>query len=145
VSEGESYSRIATYLTVIRHVYAYARRANQRLVPTDPTREVAMPANDGKVRERVATAEEAAKLIDALPAARGPGALSWDAVLEIRTSADSAAALSRRFGVSDALIGKVRRGELYKSPGSRRSAVASDPGVELRRSARVRARVRLEG
>jgi integrase len=126
VSDGKSYSRIATYLAVIRHVYAYARRANRRLVPSDPTREVAMPANDGKIRERVATAEEAARLIEALPAAGSSGALSWDAVLEIRASADSAVALSRRFGVSDALVGKVRRGELYQSPGSRRSAVASD-------------------
>jgi integrase len=126
VGAGKSYSRIATYLAVIRHVYAYARRANRRLVPSDPTREVAMPANDGKIRERVATAEEAARLIEALPAAGSSGALSWDAVLEIRASADSAVALSRRFGVSDALVGKVRRGELYQSPGSRRSAVASD-------------------
>jgi integrase len=91
-----------------------------------------MPANDGKIRERVATAEEAAKLIEALPAAGGSGALSWDAVLEIRASADSTVALSRRFGVSDALIGKVRRGELYKSQRGRRSAVASDrPGWAL--------------
>jgi integrase len=40
--------------------------------------------------------------------------------------------LSRRFGVSDSRIGKLRRGELYKSPGSRRSVVASDrPGWAL--------------
>jgi FAD binding domain len=89
-------------------------------------------AADGKIRERVATAEEAAKLIEALPAAGSSGALSWEAVLEIRASAESAVALSRRLGVSDALVGKVRRGELYKSPGSRRSAVASDrPGWAL--------------
>ena len=132
VGEGKSYSRIATYLAVIRHVYAYARRANRRLVPSDPTREIAMPANDGKVRERVATAEEAAKLIEARPAAAGSGALSWDAVLEIRASGESAVALSRRLGVSDALVGKVRRHELYKTPGSRRAAVASDrPGWAL--------------
>jgi len=64
VGDGKSYSRIATYLAVIRHVYAYARRANRRLVPSDPTREVAMPANDGKIRERVATAEEAPRQAD---------------------------------------------------------------------------------
>jgi integrase len=132
VDDGKSYSRIATYLAVIRHVYAYARRPNQRLVLTDPTRELAMPANDGKVRERVATADEAAKLIEALPGAGASGALSWEAVLEIRASAESAVALSRRLGVSDSLVGKVRRGELYKSPGSRRSPVASDrPGWAL--------------
>jgi integrase len=132
VSEGKSYSRIATYLAVIRHVYAYAMRANRRIVPTDPTREVAMPANDGKIRDRVATAEDAARLIEALPAAGASGALSWDAVLEIRASGESAVALGQRFGVSDALVGKVRRGELYKTAGSRRSAVASDrPGWAL--------------
>jgi hypothetical protein len=37
---GKSYSRIATYLAVIRHVYAYVRSANRRLVPFDRTREV---------------------------------------------------------------------------------------------------------
>jgi hypothetical protein len=132
VGEGKSYSRIATYLAVIRHVYAYARRANRRLVPSDPTREVAMPANDGKIRERVATAEEAAKLIEALPAASGSGALSWDDVLLIRSSGESAVALSQRFGVSDALVGKVRRGELYKTPASRNAVVVSDrPGWAL--------------
>jgi integrase len=91
-----------------------------------------MPANDGRIRERVATAEEAAKLIAALPAAGSSGALSWDDVLEIRASDDSGVALAQRFGVSDALVGKVRRGELYKSPASRRSAAASDrPGWAL--------------
>lgn len=86
VRTGKSYSRIATYLAVIRHVYAYARRPNRRLVASDPTRDLEMPANDGKVRERVATAEEAAKLIEALPAVDAAGALSWEAVLEIRGS-----------------------------------------------------------
>jgi len=62
VRRGSSYSRIATYLAVIRHVYAYARRANRRVVPADPTRELVMPANDGKPRQRVATREEATKL-----------------------------------------------------------------------------------
>ena len=84
VRDGKSYSRIATYLAVIRHVYAYARRPNLRIVTNDPTRELEMPANDGKVRERVATADEAAKLIEALPVLDSAGALSWEAVLEIR-------------------------------------------------------------
>ena len=91
-----------------------------------------MPANDGKIRERVATAEEAAKLIEALPAASGSGALNWADVLASRSSGESAAALARRFEVSDALVGKVRRGELYKSPASRNAAVVSDrPGWAL--------------
>jgi integrase len=126
VRDGKSYSRIATYLAVIRHVYAYARRPNLRIVTTDPTRELQMPANDGQVRERVATAEEAAALIEALPVRDGGDSLSWDAVLEIRASSQSAVALARRLGVSDALVGKVRRGELYKTAEGRRSRETGD-------------------
>jgi integrase len=126
VRDGKSYSRIATYLAVIRHVYAYARRPNLRIVTNDPTRELQMPANDGQVRERVATAEEAAALIEALPVLDSAGALSWDAVLEIRASPQSAVALADRFGVSDALVGKVRRDELYKTPEGRRSRETGD-------------------
>jgi len=112
---GKSYSRISTYLAVIRHIYAYAKRANRRLVPLDPTREVVMPANDGKPRERVATRGEAAKLVEAIPAAEIASSLNWAAILEIRRSSASAVALARRFGVSDSLIHKVRRKELYKT------------------------------
>ena len=126
VREGKSYSRIATYLAVIRHVYAYARRPNLRIVTNDPTRELQMPANDGQVRERVATAEEAAALIEALPVLDSAGALSWEAVLEIRASSQSAVALADRFGVSDALVGKVRRDELYTTPEGRRSRETGD-------------------
>ena len=124
--DGKSHSRIATYLAVIRHVYAYARRPNLRVVTNDPTRELEMPANDGKVRERVATADEAAKLIEALPMIDSAGALSWESVTEIRASSQSAVALGRRLGVSDALVGKVRRGELYKTPDGRRSRETGD-------------------
>ena len=50
----------------------------------------------------------------------------------IRASGESSAALARRFEVSDALVGKVRRGELYKTPGSRNAVVVSDrPGWAL--------------
>ncbi len=123
---GKSHSRISTYLAVIRHIYAYAKRANRRLVPVDPTRELAMPANDGKPRERVATKEEAAKLAEAIPAVEFASALAWDAVLEIRRSKASAVALARRFGVSDSMIGKVRREELYKTRESCRAQESSD-------------------
>jgi hypothetical protein len=90
VRSGRSYSRIATYLAVIRHVYAYARRANRRLVLGDPTGELVMPANDGKPRERVATKEEAAQLVPALPAVETASALDWNSVLKIRRSRESA-------------------------------------------------------
>jgi integrase len=123
---GKSYSRISTYLAVIRHVYAYARRANRRLVPADPTREVEMPANDGKPRERVATKEEAAKLVEAIPAVEIASALSWDSVLQIRRSKASAVELAQRFGVSDSLVRIVRRGELYKTRESCRAKESSD-------------------
>ena len=126
VRDGKSHSRIATSLAVIRHIYAYARRPNLRVVTNDPTRELEMPANDGKVRERVATADEAAKLIEALPVTGSAGALSWESVTEIRASSQSAVALGRRVGVSDALVGKVRRGELYKTPDGRRSRETGD-------------------
>ena len=126
VSRGASYSRIATYLAVVRHVYAYARRANRRVVPGDPTRELAMPANDGKSRERVATREEAASLVKALPAVEKGTALSWQEATAIRGSSETAVALARRFGVSDGLIGKVRRGALYRTIDSCRSPEASD-------------------
>jgi len=126
VRTGKSYSRIATYLAVIRHIYAYARRANRRLVPTDPTRDLEMPANDGKPRERVATKEEAAEVLAAVPAVDLASALNWDAVLEIRRSSQSAVALSRRYGVSDSLIGKVRRGEIYKTRETCRAQESSD-------------------
>jgi len=108
VRSGKSYSRIATYLAVIRHVYAYARRANRRLVPADPTRDLEMPANDGKPRERVATKEEAAALLAAVPAVDLASAFNWDAVLEIRRSPESAVVLSRRYGVSDSEIGRAQ-------------------------------------
>lgn len=126
VRSGRSYSRIATYLAVIRHIYAYARRANRRLVPVDPTRDLEMPANDGRARERVATKEEAAHLVEAVPAVEVASALNWDAVVEIRRSSGTAVALSQRFGVSDSLIGKVRRGELYKTRESCRAQESSD-------------------
>jgi integrase len=126
VRDGKSHSRIATYLAVIRHIYAYARRPNLRVVTSDPTRELEMPANDGKVRERVATADEAANLIEALPVSDSAGALSWESVTEIRASSKSAVELGRRFGVSDALVGKVRRGELYKTADGRRSPETGD-------------------
>ena len=54
------------------------------------------------------------------------GALSWESVAEIRASSQSAVALGRRLGVSDALVGKVRRGELYKTPEGRRSRETGD-------------------
>jgi integrase len=127
VRGGKSYSRVATYLAVVRHIYAYARRPNLRLVASGPTRELAMPANDGQPRERVATKEEAAKLVQAIPAVEIASALTWDEIVAIRRSNKSAVALARRFGVSDSMIGKIRRGALYKTRESCRAQESSDP------------------
>ncbi|MGN6168965.1 MAG: tyrosine-type recombinase/integrase, partial [Solirubrobacteraceae bacterium] len=123
---GSEVEAVATYLAVVRHVYAFARRANRRFVPVDPTRELMMPANVGQPRERVATREKAAKLVEAIPRIQTTAALAWEAVLTIRRSRDSAVLLARRFGVSDSLIVKVRRGKRYKTPDSSRSSQASD-------------------
>ena len=84
-----------------------------------------MPAKDGKSRERVATREEAASLVEALPAVEKGTALSWQEATAIRGSSETAVALARRFGVSDSLIGKVRRGVLYRTIDSCRSPEAS--------------------
>lgn len=58
--------------------------------------------------EQIAAVLRAADLVEAEH--RG---LDWDAVAEIRGSGRSAAALARELGVSDTLIRKVRRGELW--------------------------------
>ncbi len=45
--------------------------------------------------------------------------LTWADVERIRRSTDSAVSLARELGVSDVLIGKVRRGELWTEPRQR--------------------------
>ncbi|MGI8558125.1 MAG: hypothetical protein ACR2ND_07420, partial [Solirubrobacteraceae bacterium] len=85
-----------------------------------------MPANDGQPRERVATKDEAAALLAAVPAVDLASALNWDAVLKIRRSPESAVVLSRRYGVSDSLIGKVCRRDLYKTREKCRAQESSD-------------------
>lgn len=52
--------------------------------------------------------------------------MSWQEATAIRGSSETAVALARRFGVSDSLIGKVRRGALYRTIDSCRSPEASD-------------------
>jgi integrase len=60
--------------------------------------------------EQIAAALRAAEMIEAEH--RG---LTWDDVRMIRSSEASAVALAREFGVSDTLIRKVRRGELWRN------------------------------
>ena len=83
---GKSYSRISTYLAVIRHIYVYARRANRRLVPRiqreksrcPPT--TAGPESESRRRKRPHSSLTRYRLSSVA------SALSWDAVLEIRRS-----------------------------------------------------------
>jgi integrase len=64
---GLSRSRIANHLAVISAIYGWASRSTRRMVPRNPTITVELPPNDEQPRERVATAEEAAQLLNALP------------------------------------------------------------------------------
>jgi integrase len=63
---GTSRSRIANHLAVVSAIYGWGSRATRSIVPRNPTVLVELPPNDEKARERVATSEEAAKLLDAL-------------------------------------------------------------------------------
>ncbi len=80
--DGLSRSRIANHLAVASAIYGWASRPTRRLVGRNPIVGVELPPNDEKPRERVATAAEAAELLDALPAdLRVPYALAFYAGL----------------------------------------------------------------
>ncbi len=64
---GLSRSRIANQLAVVSAIYGWGSRSTRKIVPHNPTTAVELPPNDEKPRERVATADEAAALLDALP------------------------------------------------------------------------------
>jgi integrase len=63
---GLSRSRIANHIAVVSAIYGWGSRATRGIVPRNPTLLVELPPNDEKPRERVATAEEAARLLAAL-------------------------------------------------------------------------------
>jgi integrase len=65
--QGLSRSRLANHLAVVSAIYGWASRPTRRIVPRNPTVTVELPPNDEQPRERVATADEAARLLDALP------------------------------------------------------------------------------
>ncbi len=80
--EGLSRSRIANHLAVASAIYGWASRPTRRLVRGNPVVGVELPPSDETPRERVATAAEAAALLDALPAdLRVPYALAFYAGL----------------------------------------------------------------
>jgi integrase len=68
-AKSVSRSRIANHLAVVSAIYGWGSRPTRRLVPRNPTLAVELPPNDEQPRERVATAVEAAALLDALPPA----------------------------------------------------------------------------
>ena len=79
---GLSRSRIANHLAVVRAIYAWAARPTRRLVPVNPTIGVELPPVDEVSRDRAATAEEAAALLEPLAAQdRVPFALAFYAGL----------------------------------------------------------------
>ncbi len=80
--EGLSRSRIANHVAVARAIYGWASRPTRRLVPRNALIGIELPPNDEKPRTRVADAEEAAELLDALaPADRVTYALAFYAGL----------------------------------------------------------------
>jgi integrase len=80
--EGLSRSRIANHLAVARAIYGWASRPTRRLVASSPLVGVELPPNDEKPRTRVASAEEAEVLLNALaPDDRVPYALAFYAGL----------------------------------------------------------------
>lgn len=75
-------SRIANQLAVVSAIYGWGANPTRRLVPRNPITAVELPPNDERPRERVATADEAAELLDALSAdVRVPYALAFYAGL----------------------------------------------------------------
>jgi integrase len=79
---GLSRSRLANHIAVVSAIYGWASRPTRRIVPRNPTLTVELPPNDETPRERVATADEAARLLDALePDDQVPYALAFYAGL----------------------------------------------------------------
>ena len=80
--QGLSRSRIANHLAVARAIYGWASRPTRRLVPRNTLTGIELPPNDENPRTRVADAEEAAALLEALePADRVAYALAFYAGL----------------------------------------------------------------
>ncbi|MDO8187234.1 tyrosine-type recombinase/integrase [Conexibacter sp. JD483] len=72
--------------------------------------------------------DQAAALLDAAGRLDAAGALSWEQVLEIRAASASNVALATRFGVSDSLVSRIRRGLVWRTPASapaRRALIAT--------------------
>jgi hypothetical protein len=64
--EGLTRSRISTHVAVASAIYAWALVPSRRYATSNPLRLVELPPNDEKPRLRVASALEAAQLLEAL-------------------------------------------------------------------------------
>ncbi|MBA3407455.1 MAG: hypothetical protein H0U06_05240 [Solirubrobacterales bacterium] len=90
------------------HLISVPDLASATLKAERPQRSFLQPAQIAVVLEAVAQVEDDA------------GGLTWEKVRTIRASERSAVALARELEVSDVLVGKVRRGELWAGePGPR--------------------------
>ena len=72
--------------------------------------------------------DQAAALLDAAGRLDAAGPLDWEAVRAIRASEEPGTVLARRFGVSDSLVSRVRRGLVWSTAASapaRRPVVAT--------------------
>src|SRR3954449_3357872 len=110
-SAGSRTHRSAKSLDAAERVLRDARKRG--IVPEVPELKAAAPKAERPSRsflepEQIAAVLRAADAIEVEH--RG---LTWEDVRRIRASVASAVALARELGVSDSLIGKVRRGELW--------------------------------
>lgn len=71
--------------------------------------------------------DQAAALLDAAGRLDAAGPLDWQSVEEIRASTASNVALAKRYGVSDSLVSRIRRGQTWRAAlrPARRAVVAT--------------------
>ena len=137
---GLSNSTINLAIGAHQRVLRYAHR--QRLIDRLPDFSECRPRAQRPRRSYLQPVEIAAVLAaaDALEAERR--GLDWEKVRHIRSSPASALALARQLGVSDTLIGKVHRGELWDGRARaaqppRRAAAGDHRGAAAARPARL--------
>jgi integrase len=120
-ANGETYKRRRRGLSndsinkVVRAIRAVLKDAvRRRLIDRNPADDrdllvrAAAPSRSYLEVAQLAALLEAAELIE-----RDAQGLSWEQVRAIRASSAPATSLAREFGVSDTLIRKIRRGELW--------------------------------
>lgn len=109
---GLANSSIRKALDAAERVLRDARKRN--LIRDVPDLKAAAPKAERPSRSFLEPEQIAAVLLAADQIEAENRGLTWEAVRMIRASDASAVALARQLHVSDALIGKVRRGELWK-------------------------------